>query len=153
MQTKQPIHILVADDDPDDCLLMKEAFNESRVANTLHFVHDGEELLAYLKRQLPYSDAQQHPTPGLILLDLNMPLMDGREALAEIKADEALRYIPVVIMTTSSDEEDIIRSYDTGVNSFITKPVSFNGLLDVVQALGRYWLQVVELPAGVNRHD
>lgn len=154
MQTKQPIHILIADDDPDDCLLMKEAFNESRIGNSLHFVHDGEELLAYLKHQPPYSDPQRYPTPGLILLDLNMPLMDGREALEKIKADEALRYIPVIIMTTSSAEEDIIRSYDTGVNSFITKPVSFNGLLDIVQALGRYWLQIVELPTvGATKHD
>ena len=143
---KSSIHILVADDDPDDCLLTREAFRESRIANEVHFVHNGEELMDYLRHRPPYQDRQRHPRPGLILLDLNMPLKDGREALSEIKADENLRSIPVVVLTTSSAEEDIIRSYDCGVNSFITKPVSFRGLLDVVQTLGRYWLQIVELP-------
>lgn len=143
---KNSIHILVADDDPDDCLLTQEAFRESRMSNEVHFVHNGEELMDYLRHRPPYQDRLRHPRPGLILLDLNMPLKDGREALAEIKADENLRSIPVVVLTTSSAEEDIIRSYDCGVNSFITKPVSFRGLLDVVQTLGRYWLQIVELP-------
>ncbi|MBU3054813.1 response regulator [Pseudomonas indica] len=143
---KNSIHILIADDDPDDCLLTREAFRESRMTNEVHFVHNGEELMDYLRHRPPYEDRQRHPRPGLILLDLNMPLKDGREALSEIKADENLRSIPVVVLTTSSAEEDIIRSYDCGVNSFITKPVSFRGLLDVVQTLGRYWLQIVELP-------
>lgn len=147
MRNSQIIHILVADDDPDDCLLMREAFYESRISNEVHFVHNGEELLNYLKRHPPYNDSRLYPMPGLILLDLNMPLMDGREALAEIRADEMLRGIPVVILTTSSAEEDIVRSYDVGVNSFITKPVSFDDLLGVVKELGRYWLELVELPA------
>jgi len=150
MQNRQLVHILVADDDPDDCLLMREALQESRMANDVHFVHDGEELMSYLKRRSPYADAQRYPMPGLILLDLNMPLKDGREALMEIRQDEALRGIPVVVLTTSSNEEDVIRSYDIGVNSFITKPVSFDALLQVVQALGRYWLEIVELPTGTS---
>lgn len=143
---KNSIHVLIADDDPDDCLLIQEAFRESRITNEVHFVHNGEELMDYLHHRQPYQDRQRHPRPGLILLDLNMPLKDGREALVEIKADESLRSIPVVVLTTSSAEEDILRSYDCGVNSFITKPVSFRGLLDIVQTLGRYWLQIVELP-------
>ncbi|WJN58852.1 response regulator [Pseudomonas sp. SO81] len=139
-------NILIADDDQDDCLMTREAFRECRIANRLHFVHDGEALLDYLKRRPPYDDEQRFPMPGLILLDLNMPLKDGREALMEIKADAALRVIPVVILTTSSAEEDVLRSYDIGVNSFITKPVSYSGLLEVIRALGRYWLDIVELP-------
>lgn len=146
MPDKTSVHILVADDDPDDCLLTREAFRESRLANEVHFVHNGEELLNYLRGAPPFADRQRYPLPGLILLDLNMPLKDGREALAEIKADSRLRSIPVVILTTSSEEEDILRSYANGVNSFITKPVSFSGLLDVVQALGHYWLDIVALP-------
>lgn len=145
MKTKI-VNILIADDDQDDCLMTREAFRECRIANRLHFVHDGEALLDYLKRRPPYDDEQRSPMPGLILLDLNMPLKDGREALMEIKADAALRVIPVVILTTSSAEEDVLRSYDIGVNSFITKPVSYSGLLEVIRALGRYWLDIVELP-------
>ncbi|MGE6241127.1 response regulator [Ectopseudomonas guguanensis] len=143
---KNSIHILIADDDPDDCLLTQEAFRESRITNEVHFVHNGEELMDFLHHRPPYQDRQRYPRPGLILLDLNMPLKDGRESLAEIKADESLRSIPVVVLSTSYAEEDILRSYACGVNSFITKPASFHGLLDVVQALGRYWLQIVELP-------
>ncbi|MCY1270882.1 Response regulator rcp1 [compost metagenome] len=145
MKTKI-VDILIADDDQDDCLMTREAFRECRIANRLHFVHDGEALLDYLKRRPPYNDEQRFPMPGLILLDLNMPLKDGREALMEIKADAALRAIPVVILTTSSAEEDVLRSYDLGVNSFITKPVSYSGLIEVIRALGRYWLDIVELP-------
>ncbi|WP_373387430.1 response regulator [Pseudomonas alcaligenes] len=145
MKTKI-VDILIADDDQDDCLMTREAFRECRIANRLHFVHDGEALLDYLKRRPPYNDEQRFPMPGLILLDLNMPLKDGREALMEIKADAALRSIPVVILTTSSAEEDVLRSYDIGVNSFITKPVSYSGLIEVIRALGRYWLDIVELP-------
>lgn len=145
MKTKI-VNILIADDDQDDCLLTREAFRECRITNQLHFVHDGEALLDYLKRRPPYNDEQSYPMPGLILLDLNMPLKDGREALMEIKADATLRTIPVVILTTSSAEEDVLRSYDMGVNSFITKPVSYSGLIEVIRALGRYWLDIVELP-------
>jgi len=150
MTDTHPVHILIAEDDPDDCLLTSEAFKECQVANPLHFVHNGEELMDYLKRRPPYTDDKQHPLPGLILLDLNMPLKDGREALIEIKADKQLRAIPVVILTTSSAEEDIVYSYQAGGSSFITKPVSFSGLLKVVKALSRYWLEIVKLPVDRN---
>ncbi|MCK5533384.1 MAG: response regulator [Halopseudomonas aestusnigri] len=145
MMTKT-VNVLIADDDQDDCLMIQEAFRECRIANRLQFVHDGEALIDYLKRRPPFNDEQRFPTPGLILLDLNMPLKDGREALMEIKSDAALRAIPVVILTTSSTEEDILRSYGIGVNSFITKPVSFSRLIEVVRTLGHYWLNIVELP-------
>jgi two-component system response regulator len=142
-----PITILMADDDPDDRELTREAFAESRLANDLRFVEDGVELLDYLKRRGKYADPASSPRPGLILLDLNMPRKDGREALQEIKADPALRAIRVVVMTTSKAEEDILRMYDLSAASFITKPVSFEGLVDVIQTLGKYWLEIVELPA------
>ena len=140
------ITILMAEDDADDRLMTREAFQECRLGNPLQFVADGEELMDYLKRRGPYADAVRFPMPGLILLDLNMPRKDGREALREIKADPALRGIPVVILTTSKAEEDVVRSYRDGVNSFITKPVTFTALLEVVQTLGKYWLQIVDLP-------
>lgn len=146
MTDTPPVAVLVADDDPDDCLLMQEAFHESRLRNPLRFVHDGEQLLHYLRRHPPYDDDRRYPLPGLILLDLNMPLMDGREALIEIKRDPRLCSIPVVILTTSSESEDILGSYAGGVNSFISKPTSFSGLLEVVRTLGHYWLSLVELP-------
>lgn len=135
--------ILMADDDADDRILTKEALEESRVLNELRFVEDGEELMDYLKKRGKYTDA---PRPGLILLDLNMPRKDGREALKEIKADPDLRRIPVVVMTTSKAEEDIFRSYDLGASSFITKPVTFDRLVELMKALGRYWVEFVELP-------
>lgn len=142
----QAIPILVADDDPEDCMLLREAFQESRLANPVAFVRDGEELLDYLYRRGAYEDPTTSPRPGLILLDLNMPRKNGRETLSEIKADPALRQIPIVILTTSKAEEDIFRSYDLGVNSYITKPVTFEALVEVVLALERYWLEIVELP-------
>ena len=141
-----PILVLVADDDPEDRMLIEDAFEESRLPNVLEFVEDGEELLDYLYRRNGYSDPSSSPRPGLILLDLNMPRKDGREALKEIKSDPDLRQIPIVVMTTSKAEEDILRTYDLGVNSFITKPVTFEGLVEVVKMLGRYWFQIVELP-------
>ena len=144
----RPITILLADDDPDDRMLARDALDESRLANDLHEVVDGEELLEYLRRQGKYADPASAPRPGLILLDLNMPRKDGREALREIKADPELRSIPVVVLTTSQAEEDIYRTYDLGVSSFITKPVSFEGLVAVMKALGRYWFEIVELPRG-----
>jgi CheY-like chemotaxis protein len=140
---RQPINILMADDDADDRMLTKEALKESRVLNDLHFVEDGEELMDYLNRRGKHVDA---PRPGLILLDLNMPKKDGREALKEIKADPDLRRIPVVVMTTSKAEEDIFRSYDLGANSFITKPVTFDRLVELMKTLGQYWVEFVELP-------
>jgi CheY-like chemotaxis protein len=142
-----PIVILMADDDPDDRLLAKEALEESRVLNELYFVEDGEQLLEYLRREGAYADPETSPRPGLILLDLNMPRKDGREALREIKADPDLRRIPVVVMTTSSAEEDVFRSYDSGANSFVTKPVTFEQLVALMRALGNYWIEIVELPS------
>jgi CheY-like chemotaxis protein len=143
-----PIVILLADDDADDRMLAIDALTESRVANDLHCVENGEELLHYLHRTGKYQDPKTSPRPGLILLDLNMPKMDGREALRAIKDSPDLRQIPVVVLTTSKAEEDIYRTYDLGVNSFITKPVSFDGLVSVMKVLGRYWFEIVELPNG-----
>jgi CheY-like chemotaxis protein len=142
---KDSITILMADDDDDDFLLTKKALKESKLANTLVRVGDGEELLDYLYRRGAYESA---PTerPGMILLDLNMPRKDGREALKEIKADPELRDIPVVIFTTSKAEEDVYRSYQLGSNSFITKPVTFDKLVRVIAALGVYWFKIVKLP-------
>jgi len=142
----KPITILMADDDPDDRKMTKEAFDESRLANDLRFVEDGNELLDYLYRRGQYSNPADSPRPGLILLDLNMPKKDGREALREMKADPKLRTIRVVIMTTSKAEEDIERTYDLSASSYITKPVTFAGLAEVIRTLGRYWLEIVELP-------
>lgn len=147
---RQPITILLADDDPDDCLMTRDAFLECRLFNPLQFVHDGEELMDYLHRRGRFSDAALFPMPGLILLDLNMPRKDGREALREIKADAQLRTIPVVVLTTSNAEEDVLRSYEDGVNSFISKPVSFSALIDVVRTLGKYWLEIIDLPPESN---
>ena len=144
----QPVTLLMADDDKDDCLLTKEALSEGRLLNDLHFVHDGEELLDYLRHQGRFSAAGAAPRPQLILLDLNMPRMDGREALRTIKADPRLRIIPIVILTTSKAEEDILRSYDLGASAFITKPVTFEGLVQAMQTLRRYWFEIVELPPG-----
>jgi two-component system response regulator len=144
--SRKPITILMADDDADDRLMTKEAFEESRLANDLRFVGDGVELLDYLKRRGKYQNPATSPRPGLILLDLNMPKKDGREALAEIKADPQLKFIRVVVLTTSKAEEDIYRSYDLSAASYITKPVTFASLTEVVRALGKYWLEIVELP-------
>ena len=141
-----PIVILLADDDEEDRMLAADALEASRVVNELRFVADGEELLDYLLHRGRYEDAADSPTPGLILLDLNMPRKDGREALREIKAHPDLRRIPIVVLTTSKAEEDIYRTYDLGANSFITKPVSFEGLVQVMRDIGRYWIEIVELP-------
>jgi CheY-like chemotaxis protein len=141
----KPIAILIAEDDPDDRYLAKEALNESRLANELYFVEDGEELMEFLRHEGRYQE-KPPPRPGIILLDLNMPRKDGREALHEIKADANLRRIPVVVLTTSKAEEDILRSYDLGVSSFIVKPVTFEGLVNLMRTLGQYWFEIVELP-------
>jgi len=141
-----PITILMADDDPDDRLMTQEAFEEAHLANALHFVEDGEALLDYLYHRGPYAARGADPEPGLILLDLNMPKKDGRQALKEIKADPLLRHIPIVVLTTSKAEEDILRTYDLGVNSFIIKPVTFVALVELVKTLTRYWFELVTLP-------
>lgn len=146
IQEKRTIIVLVADDDRDDQEMTREAFEESRVLNEVHFVEDGEKLLMYLRRQGRYADPELSPRPGLILLDLNMPLMDGRAALREIKKDPDLRQIPVIVMTTSQAEKDIFKSYDEGASSFISKPVKFSALVEIIRSLGRYWLEIVELP-------
>lgn len=143
---KKSVIILMADDDPDDRLLTQEALEESRLTNRLYFVEDGEDLLDYLFRRGKYSDIKSSPRPGIILLDLNMPKKDGREALKEIKADPNLRQIPIVVLTTSKAEDDIYRSYDLGANSFITKPATFESLVEVMKNVGKYWFEIVELP-------
>ncbi len=143
--------ILMVDDDKDDRMMTEKALRKNRVINPILFLEDGEDLMAYLRRQGPYAQPASSPRPCLILLDLNMPRMDGRRALELIKADPELKKIPVVILTTSQAEEDIIRSYDTGANSFITKPVSFDGLLAVMETLKNYWLEIVDLPLEEGR--
>jgi CheY-like chemotaxis protein len=139
--------VLLAEDDSDDRLLVKDAMTESRWEGDLRFVEDGEDLLDYLKHRGKYSQLANAPRPGLILLDLNMPKKDGREALREIKEDADLRRIPVVVLTTSKAGPDIGRMYDLGANSFIAKPIQFEALVNVMRVLGQYWFKTVELPA------
>lgn len=139
--------ILIAEDDLDDRQFIRDAFEEAHINSSLSFVSDGEELLCYLLRKDQYVDARESPTPSLILLDLNMPRKDGREALAEIKANPSLRGIPIVVLTTSNAEEDIIQTYNLGVNSFITKPPDFRELVRIVAELEKYWFGTVELPS------
>ena len=142
--------LLMADDDAEDRLLARDALRESRLNAEVRFVEDGEELLDYLHRRGRYAPPAPAPVPGLVLLDLNMPRKDGREALAEIKNDPRLRKIPVVVLTTSKRDEDVQRSYSAGANSFVVKPVTFQGLVDLMMTLKRYWLETVELPACVR---
>ena len=144
---KIPITILICDDDEDDRMLTRQALEQAHISNALRFVEDGEQLLDYLYQRGAYAgETGKAPRPGLILLDLNMPKMGGREALKVIKEDKTLRDIPIVVLTTSRLDEDIIRSYQLGVNSFISKPVTFSGLVEAMNVLGRYWLEIVELP-------
>jgi CheY-like chemotaxis protein len=139
--------VLIVDDDDDDRMMIRDAFRESGLHNPLRFAVDGEELMSYLRREGQFADAIAYPTPGLILLDLNMPRKDGREALREIKGDPALRYIPVIVLTTSRSPDDIARSYQHGANSFISKPGSYLALLEMVQSLSHFWLNTSHLPA------
>lgn len=141
-----PVAIVMAEDDREDRELAAEAWKESRLANSVDYVSDGEELLEYLKHTGRYANRANAPNPALILLDLKMPRMDGFEALRHIRDDAALRHIPVVVLTTSRADEDVLRSYALGVNSFITKPVTFDGLVEAMKMLGRYWFELVELP-------
>jgi CheY-like chemotaxis protein len=138
----------MADDDADDRLLTREAFEASQLANELRFVEDGVQLLDYLYNRGQFTDEAAHPRPGIILLDLNMPRKDGREALSEIRKDPRFNNIRVIVLTTSKAEEDIYRSYNLGAASYITKPVTFESLVDVVRTLGKYWLEIVELDNG-----
>lgn len=149
-ENKKPITILLADDDDEDIMLSREALEESRLANDLRVVKDGQELTDYLLRKGDYSDPEDSPRPGLILLDLNMPRKDGREALQEIKDNPELRSIPIVVLTVSDADEDIYDSYDLGVNSYIQKPVTFDSLVDIMKTIGLYWFQIVELPGERN---
>ena len=143
--TLSPVTILMADDDPDDRLLIKQAMEENGFPNVIEFVVDGEDLINYLTHQGKYAH-KKTVRPGLILLDLNMPKMDGRQALRLIKSDPNLRSIPVLILTTSQEEEDIFQTYDLGVNSFITKPARFHELVEVIREIGKYWFNTVVLP-------
>ncbi|SFW71832.1 response regulator [Chitinophaga sancti] len=140
------ISILIADDDADDRELIKAAFDENSTQHQVNFVENGEELLHYLKRGGQYADVTLHPLPHIILLDLNMPKKDGREALKEIKADTLLKSIPVIILTTSMEEKDITTSYELGVNSYIIKPVTYSGLVEFTSVLSKYWFEIAELP-------
>ena len=148
----KPILILLADDSEDDRKMTCEALRESFVINEVREVEDGEELMEYLQRRGEYSESKSSPRPGLILLDLHLPRKSGQEALEEIKADPLLRRIPIVVLTTSDDEYDIIHSYDLGVSSFITKPVTFAGLVETMKAFGKYWIEIVAIPP-VDEHE
>ncbi|MGA2245068.1 MAG: response regulator [Verrucomicrobiota bacterium] len=138
-----PMNILLVEDSPADVRLTREALTEAKVMHTLHVVKDGVEALAFLRRQGPYADS---PRPNLILLDLNLPKKDGREVLAEIKQDESLKRIPVVVLTTSKAEEDIVRTYNLHANAYVTKPVDLNKFFEVIRSLEEFWLAVVTLP-------
>lgn len=151
IRNSQPIRILVAEDDADDRMMIKDAFDESRLGNPVDFVEDGVQLMSYLTREGDYAHLKDSAFPGFILLDLNMPRKDGRTALREIKASPVLQRIPIVILTTSKAEEDIVRTYNLGVNSFICKPVTFDSLVEIVKTVGRYWIEIVALPPECQR--
>lgn len=146
MEKKRRIVMLIAEDDAEDRMLIQEALDESNLKNNIRFVVNGEELMDYLQNRNKFADKEKFPTPGLVLLDLNMPKKDGREALKEIKADEALKHLPIVVLTTSKAEEDVLKTYNLGVSSFISKPVTFSALVDVMKTLSKYWFEIVELP-------
>ena len=145
-EIKESITILMADDDDEDRLFAEKALKKSRLCNELRFVHDGEELMDYLNRRGKFADPADSPMPGLILLDLNMPKKDGREVLKEIKADPKLKEIPVVVLTTSESEDDVHNAYGLGANSYISKPVTMEGMVKVMSGIGRYWFEIVKLP-------
>ena len=142
-QHRSPAEILLVEDNPGDTLLTREAFKDCRLLNTLHHVEDGVEAMAFLRREGPYAN---QPRPDLILLDLNLPRMDGREVLAEIKRDEQLKNIPVIILTTSNDEQDVLKAYDLHANCFITKPIALPRFLEVIHSIESFWLSIVRLP-------
>ena len=150
MPHSKPVTILLADDDADDRKLTREAFDESKLANDLRFAEDGVEVFDYLNRRGKFADPASSPWPSLLLLDLNMPRMDGREVLRELKSDPRYAGIRVIVMTTSKSEADINSSYLLNAASYITKPVTFDALVEVVKTFGRYWLEIVELPENVN---
>jgi CheY-like chemotaxis protein len=139
-----PIEVLLVEDDPGDVLLIREAFEDNKVANRLHVVADGVEALEFMRREGAHADA---PRPDLVLLDLNLPRKDGREVLAEVKADDRLRTIPIVVLTTSQAEEDVLRSYDLHANAYVTKPVDFDRFIGVVRQIDQFFVSVVKLPS------
>jgi len=139
----KPVEILLVEDNPGDARLAQEAMKDSKINNVLHLVSDGVEAMDFLRKKGKYADA---PRPDLVLLDLNLPKKDGREVLAEIKADESLRRIPVVILTISKAEEDILKSYNLHANCFITKPIDLDQFMKVVKAIEDFWLTIVKLP-------
>ncbi|CAN5756308.1 response regulator [Aquihabitans sp. G128] len=141
--TVKPIEVLLVEDDPGDVVMTREALAESKVMNQLHVVSNGEDAMRFLRREAPYEDA---PRPGLVLLDLNLPRLDGREVLALVKGDPDLRRIPIVVLTTSQAEEDVLRSYDLHANAFVTKPVDFDRFLEVVRQVDNFYISVVSLP-------
>jgi len=141
--TVKPIEVLLVEDDPGDVVMTREALAESKVMNQLHVVSNGEDAMRFLRREAPYEDA---PRPGLVLLDLNLPRLDGREVLALVKGDPELRRIPIVVLTTSQAEEDVLRSYDLHANAFVTKPVDFDRFLEVVRQVDNFYISVVSLP-------
>lgn len=145
-ERRRHVTILCAEDDPEDRMLIEDAMEDSRLVNELQFVEDGEQLMDYLHRHGKYAELSNAPLPGLILLDLNMPKKDGREALEEIKADPDLRRIPIVVLTTSKAEEDILRTYDLGVSGFVVKPVTFETLVSIMKTVSKYWFEIVEPP-------
>jgi len=147
MPLSKPIQILVAEDDEDDKLLILKAFERTLPKEKVTCVEDGEALIKYLNRTAPYDDVEKYPTPDIILLDLNMPKKDGREALAEIKGNEALKMIPVIIFTTSNSQDDIAVTYKMGSSSYITKPGSFEELVKVTEEIENYWSKTVLLPS------
>ncbi len=146
MNQKKSVTILMADDDADDREMARDAFAEARLGNDLRFANDGVELLDYLYRRGKFSDPKDAPSPGIILLDLNMPRLDGLQALREIRNDERFRHIRVVVLTTSNSERDILASYNLSAASYITKPVTFEQLVEVIRSFGKYWLEIVEIP-------
>ncbi|HYT10151.1 MAG TPA: response regulator [Mycobacteriales bacterium] len=152
LPTEPPIviDVLLVEDDPGDVLMTREAFEEHKLHNTLHVVNDGVEALRFLRREGEYADS---PRPGLVLLDLNLPRKDGREVLREVKADESLRTIPVVVLTTSEAEEDVLRSYKLYANAYVTKPVDFERFIRVVQQIDEFFVTVVRLPTSVRAAD
>ena len=140
------VNILLVEDDPDDIEIARRAFERGKIANPLYVVRDGEEALEFLQHSGRYADPDDAPRPGLILLDLNLPRLDGREVLKHIKADASLRRISVVVLTTSSEEADVLGCYDRGANTYITKPVEYDNFLEAVITIGRYWLAIAEIP-------
>ncbi len=149
MTEGKPVPILLVEDDPDDVVIARRALKKGMIANSLYVVGDGEEAIQFLRHTGPYADGEKEaPRPGLILLDLNLPRLDGREVLEIIKNDPKLRRIPVVVLTTSSEEAEVRGCYDKGANTFITKPVEFDNFLEAVVTIGQYWLTIAKIPNG-----